>query len=626
MNKFKMQTLGALGAIITTIIVLLVTLNYSSFKSESIELTKNTLREKNNSIKIELTEKFNSYKRTLSSLEVSRNDVGNSRLSTDLTYQLKALHKTQNGISDGIYLFRRNGDIYNYHGKKLEVNVKELKRSYHDALFNRSKTFFVSEPYKSAETGRKIISVAYKIDSDLAVLSAIYVNSVLGSLSSREGMFMYTPDGTIISSAYPELMDKNIFLERPYYKRFTRETPELSYDAEVNGEDVAFTAFWDELDVSGWGYVTYIEDSVIETGANNQLVNSLLIGAVSLIAAIFILFFIVNKLVLNPVGGTPEDIAALMEKMANGDLTQKLQRTGKETGIYLSLVNLSEQLSDLISTSHGISENVSSASQELNMVMNNTMENAQNELSQVEQISTAITELSSTSQEMSDKAVLAEEETRRAQDNVASGKLTLEKNVSLASDINLSVTNTAELVEDVKQFAIEIGSVIEVINSISEQTNLLALNAAIEAARAGEQGRGFAVVADEVRNLASKTQKSTVSIQDIIEELQSKSQKASDNMTNNVNLIKESVQLVDSVKSSFEDISSAIQSISDINTLVATASQEQYSVTEDISRNTNQAFDIVQQNVSAVNQTLQASQELAQLAELQENKLSYFKM
>jgi len=155
---------------------------------------------------------------------------------------------------------------------------------------------------------------------------------------------------------------------------------------------------------------------------------------------------------------------------------------------------------------------------------------------------------------------------------------------------------------------------------------LLALNAAIEAARAGEQGRGFAVVADEVRNLASKTQTSTVSIQEIIEKLQSQSEMADKNMLKNVELIQESVLLANHVKASFEDISSAVQSISDINTLVATASEQQYCVTEDISKNTTMTFDLVQQNVSAVNQTLQASSELSHLAESQKQELSFFRV
>ena len=258
--------------------------------------------------------------------------------------------------------------------------------------------------------------------------------------------------------------------------------------------------------------------------------------------------------------------------------------------------------------------------------MDSTKSNSQDEMAQVEQISTAINELSSTSQEVSSKAVMAEDEARKANENVANGKLTLEKNILLTSDINTSVTDTAQIVKELKDFSDEIGSVTEVIKTISEQTNLLALNAAIEAARAGEYGRGFAVVADEVRNLASKTQESTVSIQAIIEKLQTQSERANSNMTQNVELIEESVLLADQVKASFEDISRAVESISDINTLVATASQQQFCVTEDISKNVTQAFDLVQQNVAAVDETLQASAELAQMAEEQKKELAFFRV
>lgn len=329
---------------------------------------------------------------------------------------------------------------------------------------------------------------------------------------------------------------------------------------------------------------------------------------------------------LKPVGGAPEEIALLMGKISEGDLTLNLKKTGKETGIYLSLVELSGKLTDLITNSHGLSESVSSSANELNAVMNETLGNAQNELKQAELVTTAITELSSTSKDVSDKAILAEEETKNAQTNIADGTTALEKNIDLTSSINSSVLETAELVKELSDFTQEIDSVIEIINNISDQTNLLALNAAIEAARAGEAGRGFAVVADEVRNLASKTQESTVNIQHIIEKLQMQSDKANQNMKQNVDMIQESVSLAGHIKVSFEDISSAIASISEINSLVATASQQQSCVTDEISKNATESLDLIQQNVSAINQTLQASLELSKIAECQKSELGFFKL
>jgi methyl-accepting chemotaxis protein len=626
MNKFKLQIIGTLSLIIMIIVTTLILSSYFSFKGESINLNKALLREKNETVKAGLEVKFNGYKQMLSSINASSSDIDNGKLSVNLQTQLKALSRAQSDFSDGVFIFTKQGDIYDKEGKKLNLNVKALNRTYHDAIFNKGSSFFISSPFISAVTGKSVLGMALKINDSIAVLSALYLKSVLAIAVDRKDMFMYNADGTIIMSPYPEYVNKSIFTLRPLYKNFTTATPELSYNANVYGKDTDFTAFWGHFDITQWNYVTFIRDSVIAKEANKELIVVAFIGVISLIAAVLILLVVVEKIVLKPVGGAPSDIADLMKRMASGDLTNNLNQTGKETGIYLSLVNLSHQLTGLIKNSHGISESVSSASQELNTVMTHTQQNTQNVLDQTEQISTAINELSTTSQEVSRKAVEAEEEARKAQDSVVNGKLTLEKNIALTHNINTSVSNTATIVGELKQFAFEIGSVTEVINNISDQTNLLALNAAIEAARAGEQGRGFSVVADEVRNLASKTQESTVNIQKIIEKLQSQSEMANENMKKNVELIQESVLLTDNVKASFEDVLSAVQTISEINMLVATASEQQYCVTEDISKNTTQTFDLVQQNVSAIAQTLQASSELSESAESQKSELSFFRV
>ncbi|HFI9382344.1 TPA: methyl-accepting chemotaxis protein [Vibrio parahaemolyticus] len=626
MNEFKVRILGTIGAIIAFIVVALIAISFTSFKNESIDLNKQVLQEKNATIEENLSRRIEGYRSVLSGVKASKADITDEGLSDRAIIQLEMLYRTQIQFIEGAYLIDVEGGIFNAKGEKLDFNVRDLGRNYYKAVFNEGKTFFFSPPFVSAVTNREIVVMAYKIDNSIAVITSVYLDSFLESVAERKDVFLYAEDGTILAGPYRGLRGKNIYQELPLYKSFSASTPEMNYSKVVEGEDTAFTAFWTQLDIGGWKLVSFIKDAEIKKGADSQLVTSAIVGAISLIIGLSILLVTVNKLVLVPVGGTPIEIAGLMEKMANGDFTQRITPTGNETGIYQSLIKLSNQLSELIQNTHSISENVASASEELNAVMNDTKSNAQEELSQVEQISTAITELSSTSQDVSQQALIAEREACKAKENVQSGKQTLEQNITLTGSIHSSVNESANIVDELRQFAIEIGSVTEVINSISVQTNLLALNAAIEAARAGEHGRGFAVVADEVRSLASKTQESTVSIQEIIEKLQKQSERAQTNMAQNVELIVHSVQLADNIKASFEDISASVDSISEINTVVATAAQEQFSVTEDISKNTTLAFDLVQQNVSGMNDTLQASSDLAMLAETQKSDLGFFKI
>jgi methyl-accepting chemotaxis protein len=625
MNKFKLRIATTIGGIIAAIVVVLMTIGYISFQNESVDLNKTVLRQKNATIETELTEKVNSYKRVLSSVEASSKDITENGLSEKAKVQLEMLTRTQSRFIEGAYLIDIAGGIYNVKGEKLGFNVKELGRNYYNAVFNEGKTFFFSAPFISAVTKKEIVVMAYKIDSSLAVITSVYLDSLLEGLGESKDIFLYTEDGTVIVSPYPEQLGKKITEVRPLYKGFSASNPELQYTADVDGTATDFTAFWTQLDITGWEFVSFVRDTQIEKAAHDQLITSALVGAVCLLLAIGILMITIEKLVLKPVGGTPDEIAALMEKMALGDFTQSLASSEKDSGIYRSLVKMSNELTQLIANSHTISSSVAAASTELNAVMSTTKANAQQELAHMEQISTAINELSSTSQEVSGRALRAEEEAKTATSSVNQGKLMLEKNIGLTDTINVSVSESADIVNELREFALEIGSVTDVIKSISEQTNLLALNAAIEAARAGEQGRGFAVVADEVRSLASKTQTSTINIQEIIEKLQKQSKKAQDNMLHNVDLIDESVQLVDNVKAAFEDIQRAVESISEINSLVATSSQEQYHVTEEISEITTKTYDLVHQNVSGIDDTLQASSELSELAETQKRELSAFK-
>lgn len=333
---------------------------------------------------------------------------------------------------------------------------------------------------------------------------------------------------------------------------------------------------------------------------------------------------LIYRSILHIVGGEPAEIAAVVQEIARGNLNSRHQVTGNESGIYLSTLNMREELQRIISNFHQISNNVSTATEQLSAVVEQSEKNAQQELHQIEQIATAITELSSTANEVSLNANNAEEAAGQASNNVTESKSALAASDKIANTIANSVTETTQIVNQLHGYSIEIGSVVEVINNISEQTNLLALNAAIEAARAGEQGRGFAVVADEVRSLAVKTQKSTLDIKEIISRLQQQAEHANDFMQSNISLVEDSREISRRLHTAFEAISHSVATISDMNTHVATASEEQSGVTKDISANISHTFTLVHQNVEGIAESKLASERLGELVEEQKKLLRFF--
>lgn len=625
MKKFKLQVIGTLGIIIAVMITIIAMLDFWAFKTNSISLNEQVLKERNLALQAEITEKFESYRAVLASIDLKEHEIGGEHLSDENTASLTSVYNILQDRSNGVYLFDISGAAYRRDGTDTKKNYKG--RSYYNALFVDGKDFYVGSPYNYDKPEKKVsLAIAIKVTPEIALMTTIHLDIFIKNIKDRKDLFVYAENGTIMVSPYEEHIGQKIADIRPDYAEFSPDTPKLNYTINFNGKDVDFTSFWGKMDVNSWEYVSLTETRLITQNATNQLIYSLITGLICFVVACIILLVVIDRLVLKPVGGAPQNIASLMQKMATGELRLDLKETDKSTGIYRSLVNFSQQLSKFVNSSLNISNSVSSASQELNAVMNDTLKNMENEKLQVELITTAISELSSASQEVSSKAVSADEETKLSLETIEKSKVTLQENIELTNEINNSVTETAMIVDELKKFAMEIGSVTEVIDGISAQTNLLALNAAIEAARAGEAGRGFAVVADEVRALASKTQQSTINIQEIIGKLQQQSEKASSNMIKNVDLIEGSVVLADQVKASFEDIAQTINTISDINAIVATASLQQTSVTEDISRNTTIAYDLVQENVSAINQTLQASAELEQLAQTQKDDLSFFKV
>ena len=231
------------------------------------------------------------------------------------------------------------------------------------------------------------------------------------------------------------------------------------------------------------------------------------------------------------------------------------------------------------------------------------------------QVATAIKELAATSQDMAGNALQAARMTQEAQNVVGQGEDVVERTIKAIDHINREVLRTADTIGQLEQQCSQIGGVISVIRGIAEQTNLLALNAAIEAARAGEQGRGFAVVADEVRSLANRTQGATVEIQQMIEQLQSGARASVTAMSAASHEAQEGVGLAQEAKQAFGAITEKVDRMVDTNAIIASAIEQQGAVVNEIERNVVRISDGSDEALQVANAARDAARQIHQLTE-----------
>ena len=354
-------------------------------------------------------------------------------------------------------------------------------------------------------------------------------------------------------------------------------------------------------------------------------------SVISMVVAIVIMLTVIAIVVMAAMSiSKPVNyLQNLMNRISsNKDLTLRYEFDGAEeiNQVGAALNEMMVSFEHSMNTVKISTMQLSASSEELTMITNTTHSGVQRQKIETESVASAMEEMTATVKEVARSASEAAEASRLADDESVRGRQLV---VDTVSGIRNLATQVVEISSEMDQLQLEAGNItttLQVIGSIADQTNLLALNAAIEAARAGEQGRGFAVVADEVRTLASRTQKSTQEISVIIERLQSRTRSAVAVMAKGREQAQRCVEQADVAGGALDKITSAVSSISEQNFQIASAAEEQNAVAAEIDRNIININDIAQESTLATSQTLETSNALAELATELHHIVEQFKL
>ncbi|MGA9701559.1 methyl-accepting chemotaxis protein [Pseudomonas sp.] len=359
-----------------------------------------------------------------------------------------------------------------------------------------------------------------------------------------------------------------------------------------------------------------------------ELRDSALTWMISGIVLAFIIAIIIGVLITRLITRPIAQAVESAERIAKGDLTQAIitERTDEAGQLLMALADMQGGLKSTLVEIANASDQLASAAEELSAVTDESTRGLTRQNDEIQQAATAVNQMTAAVDEVASNAVSTSEASRQATDEAEDGRQQVEQAVagmsSMVGEINDSTQSVADLAGQVR----EIGKVIDVIRGIADQTNLLALNAAIEAARAGEQGRGFAVVADEVRALAHRTQTSTVDIEKMIGDVQTGADDAVAAMNKSLSWANNTQTLAQNAGEALQRITASVAKINERNLVIASASEEQAQVAREVDRNLLNIQDLSTQTAAGAHQTNASSQDLSRLATSFNVLVSKFKL
>ena len=534
---------------------------------------------------------------------------------------------------DNVFLAYPDGSQANANGVILPPGNDDPRKWgwYTNAIAAPSKVF-MDNPTVAAATGANVVSLgkALNLHGQQVVLGAdVEITDILNSMEKviipGEGfMFIANNKGNIFTHPNTKLLNKSVStlgLDFSTIKQATNSNSDISI--ELDGEK--YIMYAQKIDGTSLITVSVINYDSLVAPLFDAVSGQVLVTAIVVIICT-LLFNLLCNILFRPLNNVSQALAQIAN--GSGDLTQRIHVENKdEVGELANNFNtFVESLQQLIQHIRQQSQQLTEGSEQSTNRANNSVKELNLQQQEITMVATAVTEMASATREIASHAEQTAEAAQSSSSSTQKGhSLVIETKASINNLAN-EVNEASMVISELQQHSQEINTVLATIQGIAEQTNLLALNAAIEAARAGEQGRGFAVVADEVRVLSQRTHTSTEEIKSTIDILQQTTSRAVNLMQSSSELANSSVEDADRATLALEEISSSVTLISDMATQIATAAEEQTHVTGEITQNVTSIKDVTDLLVIDSTDSLTQSNSLKEQAIDLSEKVATFKL